>query len=288
MLKTFRFHEIMKVLVLPDTHGNLRNFECIKKHIDSVDKIIFLGDYFDSHYPEYNFEQQKNAFLKIMNFKKSCEKPVVVFLGNHDLGYLPSYKGDTNISPHQYEYQKDIEELLTADIENLQILDVVDNWIFSHAGISNKWLARAIKYLKHLEPNTNPNILDLNRFLHQHHDLSFFNHCSNDPYGDDEAESCMWIRPPSLIGFGLIGYNQVVGHTAMSSDALYYNIVGSNVTTLREFLNRFTKPVARYHTDRNIEHDSLDEKYVFLDTPDQSSYAIIDTQTNDVMLFTSD
>lgn len=277
----------MRVLVLPDTHGNSRNFESIQKHVSSVDKIIFLGDYFDSHYPDCDFTQQRDVFLKIMNFKKTCDKPVVVLLGNHDLAYLPAYRGDTNISPHQYEHQTDIENLLKDNVENLQILDVIDNWIFSHAGLSNKWFERTMRYLKHLDPGKNPTILDINKLLQQYHDLSLFNHCSNDPYGDDQDEGCMWIRPPSLISFGLIGYNQTVGHTTMDPDSYYYKMIGDSVITTQRYLDKFSKPSVRYYTDRDVECDSLDEKYVFLDTPDQSCYAIINTQTDDVTLFTS-
>ena len=277
----------MRVLIVPDTHGNSRNFLSIQKHVDSVDRIVFLGDYFDSHYPDYGFEQQRDVFLKIMNFKKSCDKPVVTLIGNHDLAYLPSYKGYTNINPHQYEYQDEIEKILKDNIENLQIIDVIDNWIFSHAGISNRWFERAMRYLENLEPNTKPNILGINKLL-QHHDLSLFNHCSNDPYGDDQNEGCMWIRPPSLISFGLIGYNQAVGHTTMEPDSYFYGMIGDNVITTQKYLDKFSKPAVRFYTDRDVKYDSLDEKYVFLDTSNQSCYAIIDTQTGDVVLYTSE
>ena len=39
----------MRVLVLPDAHGNSTPLEIAKRFVNEVDKVIFLGDYVDSH-----------------------------------------------------------------------------------------------------------------------------------------------------------------------------------------------------------------------------------------------
>ena len=75
----------MKTIVLGDTHG--RN---IWKDIvaqEKADRVIFIGDYFDS----YDLEPaiQQHNFKEIIEFKEKDECEVILLVGNHDYHYLP-------------------------------------------------------------------------------------------------------------------------------------------------------------------------------------------------------
>jgi predicted phosphodiesterase len=48
----------MKILVIPDTHGD--SSQWIKKNLSIYDQIVFMGDYFDSK--TISFTGQLNAF----------------------------------------------------------------------------------------------------------------------------------------------------------------------------------------------------------------------------------
>lgn len=61
----------MKILVIPDVHG--RTFWHVAKEIiDSVDKVVFLGDYLDPYYHENISKLDTIAnFKEILEFKKN-------------------------------------------------------------------------------------------------------------------------------------------------------------------------------------------------------------------------
>lgn len=69
----------MKTLILGDTHGRGVWEYIIEK--EKPDKVVFLGDYFDSF--DINFENQMVNFMRIINFKKKFKKDVTLLIGNH-------------------------------------------------------------------------------------------------------------------------------------------------------------------------------------------------------------
>ncbi len=74
-----------KTLVLGDTHG--RSFWKLAVNIEQPDRVIFVGDYFDSF--DIGTEEQLNNFLDILEYKKSGGAEVVLLIGNHDHHYFP-------------------------------------------------------------------------------------------------------------------------------------------------------------------------------------------------------
>ena len=75
----------MKTIILGDTHGN----DIWKKIVEeeSPDKVIFVGDYFDSF--DISFAKQMYNFNEILDYKKSGNAEVTLLIGNHDYHYLP-------------------------------------------------------------------------------------------------------------------------------------------------------------------------------------------------------
>ena len=69
---------VKKIAVVPDVHGK-SFWKTAKEKIDSVDEVIFLGDYLDS----YTFKGllnrgiELNNFLEILKFKKEYLDKVI-------------------------------------------------------------------------------------------------------------------------------------------------------------------------------------------------------------------
>ena len=87
----------MKTLVLGDTHGT--SFWKLITNIEKPDRVIFIGDYFDSF--DIKLDEQLQNFLDIMEYKKSSGVDVICLIGNHDHHYFPEI-GDTGTSGYQY------------------------------------------------------------------------------------------------------------------------------------------------------------------------------------------
>lgn len=274
----------MKIGVIPDVHGNKNYEQKVKSLIKAgVDHIIFLGDYCDSHSEDNNWLVQKACLDKILDLKKANPGYYTVLLGNHDLLYLPSLGADIRVSNRQFFAAADIQEYLLENYEYFQMIKVVDNWIFSHAGVSQIWLnnplgGETFKYrvqddLKFWKLD------DINKHF-KNREIQYFNHNSWNSYGDNESEGCTWIRPPSLIRYGIKGYNQCVGHTTLEEgEYMDYWFLNSRVVTGQEYYDDGNYQQHQYVDDAA---DNLENKYVFLDHPEQLYYAIIDTETNDV------
>lgn len=71
----------MKTLLIGDIHGR-DTWRKIIKAEPQADKIIFIGDYFDS-FTIPHIDQIHN-FKQIINHKVNSDKQVILLLGNHE------------------------------------------------------------------------------------------------------------------------------------------------------------------------------------------------------------
>ena len=216
----------MKSVVLGDTHGT--SFWKLITHTEQPDRVVFIGDYFDSF--DIKLDEQLNNFLNIMEYKKTGKADVICLIGNHDHHYFPEI-GDTGTSGYQHIGSFQIGPVLDANREHLQIAYRMDEFLFSHAGVSAKFMDSVFgsggwdvdtlvdqlnELFKH-KPNTFTfgNAISLKK-------LSFM-----DPHGDNEEQSPIWIRPNSLMRANRdtlrTQFIQVVGHTQVKK----LDLVGS-------------------------------------------------------------
>ena len=124
----------MKTLIIPDVHG--RTFW--KKIVDSNLPIVFLGDYVDPYsFDGISKEDAINNFKEILTFAKERKNQVTLLLGNHDahyVGYSPDCcRMDIKNAYLLYNLYKINENLF-------KVMHVIDNTIFTHAGITTEWL----------------------------------------------------------------------------------------------------------------------------------------------------
>lgn len=203
----------MRILVIGDIHGHKAWEKIVLK--EDYDRVVFLGDYFDNYRNTPGKEQVTN-FREILSMKGTHPDTVELLYGNHDHSYLNKEK----CSGYKWQNQLIYEEVLkeAKDKGYLKPVLVLDDIIFSHAGVSSYWL-KEVAGLDKPEEITFDTV-PLDRFN--------FNYLTGyDVFGDTPSQSPIWIRPMSLLQFKVEGYRQVVGHTQMkkpvSRDGVWFN-----------------------------------------------------------------
>lgn len=225
----------MKILVIPDIHGEPHWKQNYLEHINEVDKCVFLGDYVDNFNEKYKGIFAYNNFLDIINTTEPYKDKTFLLLGNHDLAYCLFALGSTQVSGHQSIMNKKYNEMFFNNKDRLQIGVKLDKWVFSHAGFTKTWYTNSKKvYDAFAERNGNippKGPIKLANWFWQRQDgyLLNFSDLGWDMSGDDKCQGPLWVRPNSL--FSDMYYpNQIVGHTEIRSDKpLWIKKNGNNV-----------------------------------------------------------
>lgn len=216
----------MKTIAIGDVHG--RSLWKLIVHQENPDRVIFIGDYFDSF--NIKGEDQLNNFLDIIEYKKSSGKEVIMLIGNHDYHYFPEI-GDTGTSGYQRIFKHQIEPTIDANREHLQMAYQFDEYLFSHAGVSSKFMDSVFG----TDGWKIETMVDQINELFKYKPLTFgFGEAVSvkklsylDPYGDNEEQSPIWIRPRSLMAANKDTLRkqviQIVGHTQVKK----LDLVGS-------------------------------------------------------------
>lgn len=126
----------MKLVAIGDIHGRDIWKQIVAQEQDA-DMFVFVGDYFDSF--TIKGQDQINNFLDIIEFKKTSKVPVVLLLGNHDYHYYPGIE-DTGTSGYQTLLSPSIKYTVNENKQYLQVVFKLNEFIFSHAGLSSVWL----------------------------------------------------------------------------------------------------------------------------------------------------
>lgn len=222
----------MKVVTIGDIHGRSYWKEVIKNELD-FDVLVFIGDYWDSF--DISFEHQMHNFNEIIKFKEGIEltssnKQVILLIGNHDWHYLP-YIEDTHTSGYQTQYAFKIKELMRENHNHFIMAYENDGYLFSHAGISEKFLNAT--YPDWALDNIVQDVNDLFK-----HKPNAFGLIGPDPYGRNTHDTPIWIRPKSLMNANADSeisrkYTQVFGHTALPNVQKFHrrDFVGYGVDT---------------------------------------------------------
>ena len=179
------------IIINPDIHG--RQFWVDSaKHIDDVDKVIFLGDYFDPYgFEEITVEDAIENFKKILEFKKSHINKVVLLLGNHDLPYIYDdyYRFSHWHCRHSKKYHNEIHQLFNDNIALFSIAHVADDVLFTHAGVESGWLENVVKFNS---SDINEICNKLNTLTQDKDGLASLFCISSQRGGIDKYASCVW------------------------------------------------------------------------------------------------
>ena len=204
----------MKTVVIGDIHG--RSVWKLIYEMEKPDKMIFIGDYFDSF--DIKGVDQLNNFQDIIKFKESGVCEVIMLIGNHDYHYFPEI-GDTGTSGYQHLFAPSIQYVVHENRHHLQMAYQTNDMLFTHAGVSSVfmdqvfgkdgWKVETIAFDLNEMFKYKPKTFEFGEMLHYN--------TYQDPYGDNEAQSPIWIRPKSLMRSNKDTLRkkviQVVGHT---------------------------------------------------------------------------
>jgi predicted MPP superfamily phosphohydrolase len=206
----------MKVLVLGDTHGRSIWKQIIER--EKPDKVIFIGDYFDSF--DIKGVDQLNNFQDIIAFKQSGQCEVIMLIGNHDHHYFPEIK-DTGTSGYQHLFAPSIQYVVGENRNHLQMAYQMDEFLFTHAGVSSVFMDQVFGAGGWKVENLATDLNELFKYKPKSFEFGSYpliNKMSYlDPYGDSEDQSSIWIRPRALMRANKDTLRkqviQVVGHT---------------------------------------------------------------------------
>ena len=222
----------MKILVIPDIHQTEHYKDFLKEYFDNVGRVVFLGDYFDYHDDAGVVSTEKAVmnFQEIANLARLNPDKVDILIGNHDNEYV----SDDMTNTYQYRFEALIGKVLRENLDVLKVAVKIDNYVFSHAGISDVFL-----YMNGFADKRNgkvvpfENSIDLlnEKFHKEGADFLCFSPFDMSGYGDDKTSSPTWIRPNSLLQHAAYPL-QVVGHTAIGENGsrhAYFEYRGNKV-----------------------------------------------------------
>ena len=203
----------MRLIALGDTHGRLNWEEIVAKELESSDKIIFMGDYFDTH-DDISPEQQLSNFNEIVAYKRANMDKVVMLIGNHDYHYMNLVSD--NYSGYQRGYAKSFNEAIETALADglMQMCYTHAHFVFTHAGVTRTWCTNSgiDINLRGLELEKAINDLFIKNRI-------FFSFQIGDNFsqsGNDITQPPIWVRPESLLSDMLDDIICVVGHTTVS------------------------------------------------------------------------
>ncbi|MCR5714838.1 MAG: metallophosphoesterase [Bacteroidales bacterium] len=223
-----------RILVVPDIHGRIFWKAPVMKYLDTVDRVVFLGDFLDPYKDENQIADDLfQNLMEIINLKKNNMEKVVLLKGNHDQHYasvrFKEVAGGTRMDTrnwdkyHQaFNEHKDLFRLV--HVETLKALPIV----FSHAGLTSYWLKKVNEEVWHL-PDHQVSVADpeIIRMINQLDDdgkgqdlLAVVGRRRSRWFGE-KTGSVLWadieehalLRPPQE--YGLDKVFQVFGHTQL-------------------------------------------------------------------------
>jgi len=224
-----------KTIVLGDTHG--RSQWKLITHTEQPDRVIFMGDYFDSF--DITAAEQIYNFHEIIEYKETAftnsgtddqhKTEVILLIGNHDYHYFQGI-GYRGTSGYQYGSAAAISQAIEQNKHHLQMAYQMGEYLFTHAGVSPVWMDQVFndEYGWKIE-NVAADVNEMFKYKPLSFDFNGF-----EPTGDNQSQTPIWIRPRSLMSAnkkhekGLKkDYIQVVGHTQMKQ----LDLVGSDKFT---------------------------------------------------------
>ena len=193
----------MKQLILGDIHGRSIWKQIVE--LEKADKVIFIGDYVDTH-ENITGEQQLNNLLDIIEYKKSQPDKVILLIGNHDYQYWPGSPDIGTYTGYQGGMYTSFLYTFDQNKELFQMCHVDEHGtVYSHAGFTETFVEQRIGTFS--EKNVN------DVFRYKPASFAFY-FGDRSGCGDDIHQSCIWVRPQSLYKDS-IDKLQVVGHTSV-------------------------------------------------------------------------
>lgn len=196
----------MKQIILGDTHGRAYWTQVLEKE-QTWDRVIFIGDYFDTHEDILPIEQLNN-FENICRFKRENKQgEIILLIGNHDYHYFPGIE-EYGVSGYQPRMRTSFEGALSENNKLLQMCFVDEyDTVYTHAGLTKTFVKN------HIGSFSEKVINDVWKYKPRTFNFYLWD---SSGCGDNINQSCIWVRPQSLYQDSINKY-QVVGHTSVKN-----------------------------------------------------------------------
>jgi predicted phosphodiesterase len=202
--------KIIKTISVGDIHGR----DCWKQIDPSkYDRIIFVGDYVDSHsHPDAKI---LSNFKAIIGFKKKHMSKVILLLGNHDIQYL--YYPQFPCSGFRPEMRPKLTALFNKNKSFFQVAYQLKNVLWTHAGVSKGWyqgISKTIADYKKERPNCN--LADILNLISESKHYKILHTVGSNRGGYAGAYGGItWADNSETHEDCLDGYHQIVGHSVI-------------------------------------------------------------------------
>lgn len=208
----------MKILAVGDIHGR----DAWKEIMGTpADHIVFVGDYVDPHryIPDWGVVVN---FKEIIKFKQQHPDRVTLLLGNHDIQYM--YYPDHRCSGYRRDLQPIFGELYQQNHTLFKIAWQYENYLFTHAGVSQGWYSRHQATIQEFDAeNLAATLNAIYRSTHQ--EILF--EVNKVRGGDFPHGGPTWADKSETEHDFLPGYHQVVGHSRVPDFVRYGNTKSS-------------------------------------------------------------
>lgn len=199
----------MKILVIPDVHLKPKIFEQADKILASgqADRAIQMGDMVDDWGEEFNLPLYERTLKRAIQFQN--DHPNTLWLmGNHDYGYWHPKMGVRETGHSRFVEQEVLALLqqLARDGGKQKIIHVIDECIFTHAGLTLEWVAERTPANSSWDS-----------------EIDFVYNLVNDATTDDlwEENSPIWARPQLDEYVMYPAKLQITGHTPVKELGVY-------------------------------------------------------------------
>lgn len=223
------------ILVIPDLHGK----SLCRIEADRYRHIVFLGDYVDN-LDGITRAEELNNLERIVELKLEYPDKVKLLYGNHDAHYLSHAFGHSvgrmRCSGYSNRKFRTFSTFFTRHRELFDWYFVDGNTVFSHAGLTNGWVRKCQEeYFNKFDRQAD--VFDALDFVIENRKEPLYM-IGKGRGGYDAWGSFLWAGRRELEKDALIGWNQVVGHTATSSHEV--EVVRSFSDTLLYFTDCLT------------------------------------------------
>ncbi|WP_338875592.1 metallophosphoesterase [Spirosoma sp. SC4-14] len=198
----------MKLVTISDLHGRTMWKDL---NVNDYDQVIFLGDYTDSYVVDD--DTIYTNLSDIIGLKRLYSDKVILLIGNHDAQYIhyPNYR----CSGFRTWAQAELTALFAQNQDLFQIAHQHNAYLFTHAGITNQWLARLLAKTNHTMETITPtyDLAGLINSIHQQPLQSILFEVSPKRGGSDSFGGPVWAdRSETRVDY-LTNFHQIVGHT---------------------------------------------------------------------------
>lgn len=209
----------MRCVIIPDVHLKPKIFDQAHKLLEAgvADRAVVLGDLVDDWGEEFNLPLYARTMQKVLEFNRD-HSDTLWCMGNHDWGYYNPDFGKRESGHSRFvegEMRTWLDEFLRQGIDQRRYI-IIDNCIFSHAGLNKNWLAKKRKAYREADLESNEVFRIKYRMLWEENSPIWWR--PQKEYGGDPDEA--WEKDKFL---------QVVGHSPVKTPIQEGSILSCDV-----------------------------------------------------------